>query len=235
MRRGLTLAGAQRRFQFPAQAFGFLFQALDSLCAACSFSCCARSRSRFGTNSMLSGCLSAAGRPTGLIQPYGSRSRIFCPAKSSDGRFQRSLRLVNKYGFSISQPATRLVEDYLAISWIVTTGPRDSLGLASFQLFAGPCSLSVQWGIAATFHHRRSVAHVCAAVPLSRSLRGTAGCSDDLSYARVFCSAPGAALSDNVRSGGVPRADRAIFYSITFTWQRGDGGYSLSGRRQFAA
>jgi hypothetical protein len=34
----------------------------------------------------------------GFIQPYGSRNRIVCPAKSSGGRFQRSLRLVNKYG-----------------------------------------------------------------------------------------------------------------------------------------
>jgi hypothetical protein len=31
MRRGLTLAGAQRGFQFPAEAFSFLLQALDLL------------------------------------------------------------------------------------------------------------------------------------------------------------------------------------------------------------
>ena len=99
MRCGLTLAGAQRGFQFPAQPLGFLFQPLDLFCRqlAVVFSCCARSRSRFGTNSMLSGCWSAAGRPTGFIQPYGSRNRPVCPAKSSGGRFQRALRLVNKY------------------------------------------------------------------------------------------------------------------------------------------
>ena len=51
----------------------------------------------FGTNSMLSGCWSPAGRPIGFIQPYGSRNRSVCSAKSSASRFQRSLKLVNKY------------------------------------------------------------------------------------------------------------------------------------------
>src|ERR1035438_4001708 len=62
-----------------------------------SFSCCARSSSCFGTNSMLSGGLSAANRPTGFIQPYGTPSPTFCPAKSSNDRFQSHIRLVNKY------------------------------------------------------------------------------------------------------------------------------------------
>jgi hypothetical protein len=50
---------------------------------------------------MLSGPWPLSGRPTGLIQPYGNRYRPVCPAKSSGGRFQRSLSLVNKYIFFI--------------------------------------------------------------------------------------------------------------------------------------
>ncbi|MBM3775039.1 MAG: GxxExxY protein, partial [Acidobacteria bacterium] len=68
-------------------------------------SCCARSSSRFGTNSMLSGC-SAVSRPIGFIRPYGGRNRQFCPAKSSGGRFQKAFRPVNKYGETYVAPDT---------------------------------------------------------------------------------------------------------------------------------
>src|SRR6266545_3248657 len=96
MRSGLSLAGAQRCFQFPAQAFGFLFQALDLLAQPLVF--LLRSIQLWFRNKLNALRLLVCGGPTNWShptlrypKPHLLSSRIF------GRRFQRSLRLVNQY------------------------------------------------------------------------------------------------------------------------------------------
>ena len=124
MRSGLPLAGAQRCFQFPAQAFGFLFQALDLFAQPLVF--LLRSiellfRNKFNALRWL-----VCGEPTNgfhptlrYAKPHLLSSKIFERPISEPHQAGKQIRLVNTC--VITNNVKRLVEFYEPILLLKAT------------------------------------------------------------------------------------------------------------------
>jgi len=105
MWRRLTLAGTQRQFQFPAQPFGFLLEALGfalkPVILLPELLVLLLRPFQLSPGDKVDGFSWFVTRrpPNWSHPPYGSRKGGFCPAKTSGNRIQDVLRLVNKYFF----------------------------------------------------------------------------------------------------------------------------------------
>src|SRR5439155_16302459 len=96
MRRGLTLAGTQRCFQFPAQTFGFLFQSLDLFAQPLVF--LLRSIQLSFRNKLDALRLLVCGGPANWSHPTLRYPKPYLLSSEIFGRrFQRPLRPVHKY------------------------------------------------------------------------------------------------------------------------------------------
>jgi hypothetical protein len=136
MWRRLTLAGTQRCFQFPAQPFGFLLEALGfplkPIILPPELLVLLLRPFQLSPGDKVDGFSWFVTRrpPNWSHPPYGSRKGGFCPAKTSGSRIQDVLRLVNKYA-----GVQRQLFDALALERISQSGIR---GLQCF-LTAGHC------------------------------------------------------------------------------------------------
>ena len=101
MRCGLALAGTQRCFQFPAQTFRFLFQTLVLFAQPVIF--LLRPIQLSFRNKLDALRLPVSRRAGQLVSsnPTVAETAPFVQRNLQAGRFQRSLRLVNKYDHSL--------------------------------------------------------------------------------------------------------------------------------------
>jgi hypothetical protein len=108
MGRGLTLAGAQRCFQFPAQAFGFLFQALDLFAQPLVF--LLRSIQLAFRNKLNALRLLVCGRPTNWSHPT---LRYPKPCLLSSKIFGRPISEASQAGKQIRHNMVRTAHDVI--------------------------------------------------------------------------------------------------------------------------